>query len=247
MGKIIRGVFEKHIKNKFKTTAIIAAGGTGSRMGLDFNKLFLMIDEKPVLAHTLDVFEGCTKIDEVIIVANERDIQTVKEIVEDFGYSKVKTIATGGETRQESVYKGLLCVSDDTEVVAIHDAARPLINPLVINQCIDTAYEFGASAAGVPAKDTLKRTDSQNVITETVDRDSIVLIQTPQCFKKDVILKAHEKAVSDGFLTTDDCAVAENYGVNVKVIPGNALNLKLTTPDDYYALSALISYRGEFE
>ena len=84
MGKIIRGVFNKHIKNKFKTTAIIAAGGTGSRMGLDFNKLFLMIDDKPVLAHTIDVFEKHSKVDEIIIVANENDLQTVKEIVEDF-------------------------------------------------------------------------------------------------------------------------------------------------------------------
>ncbi len=247
MGKIIRGVFDKHIKNNFNTTAIIAAGGTGSRMGLDFNKLFLMIDEKPVLAHTLDVFEKCQKVDEIVIIANENDIQTVKEIVEDFGYTKVKTIATGGKTRQESVYKGLLCVSEDTQVVAIHDAARPLVNPLVINQCIEAASEFGASAAGVPAKDTLKRVDGQNMITETVDRENIVQIQTPQCFKKDIIIKAHEKAIEEGFSTTDDCAVVEKYGTKVKVIAGNSLNLKLTTPDDYYALSAFITYRGEFE
>ncbi len=247
MGKIIRGVFDKHIKNSFKTTAIIAAGGTGSRMGLNFNKLFLMIDEKPVLAHTLDVFEKCQKIDEIVIVANESDIKTVKEVVEDFGYSKVETIATGGKTRQESVYKGLLCVSEDTQVVAIHDAARPLINPNVIIQCIDAAYELGASAAGISAKDTLKRVNEKNIITETVDRENVVQIQTPQCFRKDIIIEAHEKAISDGFSTTDDCAVVEKYGTKVKVIPGNSLNIKLTTPDDYYALSAFITYRGEFE
>lgn len=247
MGKIIRGVFDKHLKNKFKTAVIIAAGGTGSRMGLDFNKLFLMIDEKPVIAHTIDVFEKCSKVDEIVIVANENDIQTVKEIIEDFGYTKVKTIATGGSTRQESVYKGLLCVSEDTHIVAIHDAARPLINPAVVEQCIDAADEFGASAAGVPAKDTLKKVDSNFIIESTLNRENIVQIQTPQCFKKELILKAHESAMEDSFITTDDCAVAEHYGAKIKVVPGNSFNIKLTTPDDYYVLSALITYRGEFE
>ena len=134
-----------------------------------------------------------------------------------------------------------MCASEDTDVVAIHDAARPLINPVVIGQCLDVAFENGASAAGVFAKDTLKKVDSENNICETLNRENVVLIQTPQCFKKDIILKAHEQAMKDGFLTTDDCAVAEHYGVKVKVIPGNSTNLKLTTPDDYYALSALIT------
>ena len=247
MGKIIRGVFDKHLKNKFKTTVIIAAGGTGSRMGLDFNKLFLMIDDKPVLAHTIDVFEKHSKVDEIIIVANENDLQTVKEIIEDFAYSKVKTIVVGGKTRQESVYNGLLCVSEDTDVVAIHDGARPLITPVVIEQCLDAAFEGGASATGVFAKDTLKKTDNENNICETLNRENVVQIQTPQCFKKDLIIKAYEKAIAEKIETTDDCAVAENFGAKIKVIQGSSFNIKLTTPDDYYALSALITYRGDFE
>lgn len=247
MGEIIRGLFQKNIvKNEYKTSAIIAAGGTGSRMGLTFNKLFLSIDERPVLSYTLDAFEDAPCVDEIILVCNEKDFSLCTEIVTDFGYTKVISIVVGGASRQDSVYKGLQALSPDTDVVVIHDGARPLVTQDMIRLTVDAAYHNGAAAVGVPPADTVKYVKN-NFIADTLDRTSLSLIQTPQAFLKDIILDAHNSAQKGHILTTDDCALVELMNHPVAVVPGSITNIKLTTPDDYELLCAILQFRRDFE
>ena len=145
MAKIIKGIFPTFQEKENTITAIIVAGGSGKRMGIDFNKLFLSIEEKPIIAYTLDVFENCRDIDDIIIVAAEKDFNFVKEIVEAFEYEKVSNIVVGGATRQESVRCGLSALSDDCDVVLIHDGARPLVTNQSILNCIEETVKNGAA------------------------------------------------------------------------------------------------------
>lgn len=243
MGKIIQADFKKHSENQQNCTVILAAAGCGSRMGLGFNKIFLSINEKPVIAYSLEMFETIYEIKNIIIVASKNDIPLICEIVKEFGFKKVKNVICGGTTRQESVLNGLLTIPADTDIVLIHDAARPLITESVILQLIKAAQKDGAAACGVYAIDTLKTVDENLNITETLNRSKIVHIQTPQVFKKDIIIKAHKNAVSTGFKGTDDCSLVEHLGVNVKVVLGERTNVKLTSPEDFVMISALLEYK----
>ncbi len=244
MGKIIRGDFNPNLKMRNKTTAIIAAGGKGTRMGLDFNKIFLSVDSKPILAYTLDVFEAAPSIDSIVLVCSQEDMSLCQEIVSSFGYTKVKHFIKGGSTRQESVRNGLMAISPACDIVIVHDAARPLVTQELIDATIQAANTYGAAAVAVSPVDTVKRING-SIIAETVDRNSLVLIQTPQAFRYEILKKAHENALRNHQLATDDCALAEMIGQTVTVIPGNKSNIKLTTPEDYAIISAYLScYRG---
>lgn len=247
MAKIIKGLFPSFEKRENTVTAIIAAGGSGTRMGIDFNKLFLSIDEKPIIAYTLDAFETCHEIDDIIIVASEKDFTFVKEIVETFEYEKVKSIVIGGATRQESVRRGLSALSDDCDIVLIHDGARPLVSVQSIANCIEETRINGAAALGTPVKDTIKLADDEGFIKDTVPRDSLYLIQTPQGFDRNLIVDAHNYATENGVDATDDCRLVEALGTKVSIVPSESSNIKLTTPDDYFMISALLAYRGDFE
>ena len=246
MGEIIRGLFDQKNTNQYKTTAIIAAGGTGSRMGLTFNKLFLTIDERPVISYTLDVFEDAECIDEIIVVCNEKDFALCNEIISDFSYSKVKSIVVGGASRQDSVYKGLLAVSSDTDIVVIHDAARPLLTEEILKDVVETAQENGAATAAIRPNDTVKVVQS-DLVKDTLDRNQLALIQTPQAFQKNIIMDAHQSAQKSHILTTDDCALAELMNVPVSVVPGSAMNIKLTTPEDFALICAILTFKGDYQ
>lgn len=247
MAKIIKGLFPSFEKKENTVTAIIAAGGSGSRMGIDFNKLFLSIDERPIIAYTLDAFENCREVDDIIIVASEKDFAFVKEIVEAFGYEKVTSIVTGGATRQESVRRGLSALSDECEIVLIHDGARPLVTTQSIANCIEETRENGAAALGTPVKDTIKLADDDGFIKDTVPRENLYLIQTPQGFNRNLIVDAHNYATQNNLDATDDCKLVEALGKKVTIVPSESSNIKLTTPDDYFIISALLAYRGDFE
>lgn len=239
MGKILHGNFNNKIKLRKKTVAIIAAGGKGTRMGLDFNKIFLTIENKPVLAHTLDVFENSDCIDSIILVCSNNDMPICKEIVQQFGFAKIKSVVEGGSTRQESVRKGLNAISSPCDVVVVHDAARPLVTEEMLEKTIDEAYKTGAASVGVTPVDTVKNVCG-NTILETVDRNSLILIQTPQAFKHDILVTAHENARKNHQLVTDDCALCELINQKVTVVQGSKSNIKLTTPEDYALISAYI-------
>lgn len=223
------------------TSVVIAAAGKGSRMGIETNKQYLELQGKPVLAVTIQRFEECDLIDEIIVAANEAEVEFCrKNILERFGFKKVKAIVPGGPTRRKSVYNGLCRVSPGSGIVLIHDGARPFIEAHTIEACIDAAERFGAAVAAVPAKDTIKRADGEGFVDETVDRSNLWYIQTPQAFRFRLIMDAHMKAEQDGFEGTDDAILTERLGHKVKLVTGSYTNIKITTREDLIMAKAMV-------
>lgn len=211
-----------------KISAVIVAGGKGKRMGAGINKVLLKLGGKEILTRTVAVFDKSARIDEIVIVTGAEDIAAVRRL--SAGFCKIKTVTEGGAERQQSVFNGLSEVSGD--IVLIHDGARALITDAEIENVIDDCIKYGAAAAGVPCKDTLKSADADGFIEGTVDRERTYMIQTPQAFETRTITALHKRAASDGLTVTDDCAIAEHYGVRVKITKGSYDNIKLTTPID---------------
>jgi len=228
-------------RKKQDVCAIVVAGGSGQRMGSELPKQFIEVLGRPVLAYTLHALSGCEEIDRIIVVAPRDYLVYCKDIADAFSLTKVSSIIAGGATRQESVARGLEEAGEETGLVLIHDAVRPMIDAKTIQNCIDMARTCGAAAAGVRAKDTIKRTDSNNRIIETVDRESLWFIQTPQVFWYDLISRAHERAKEEGFNATDDCMLAEWCGHTVQVVEGKYENIKITTPQDIYIMEGLLN------
>ncbi len=211
-------------------SAVIAAAGNSTRMGKNTNKQFLMFAGKPVLAHTLLTFSAMAEITEIIIVTRNEDILTVQDMVKDFSIPKIKAILPGGNTRQESVFAGLRHATE--ERVLIHDGARPFVTETEIRDLLKTLVIAPAVALGVPVKDTVKRVNQDGIVTETLPREELWQIQTPQGFVTSKILSAHQKAIEDGISVTDDCALAEYIGIPVRIVSGSYRNIKITTPED---------------
>ena len=238
MGIVIRGIFDKC--NIPKTVAVIPAAGSGTRMNVGFNKLFLSICDKPVIAYTLDAFEDCDSISEIIIVANENEVEMIKEIVEDFNYQKVAKIVKGGATRQISVNNGISATPEDTEIIVIHDAARPLITNQEINDTIQGAIEHGIACSGVYPTDTVKGIDN-SFFSGTYDRDKLFLVRTPQTFKKEILLDVLKKSSEMNFEATDESTLAELCGYKVVAVEGKSTNIKLTNQSDYLLISSFLT------
>lgn len=225
---------------KTKVSAVIVAAGKGLRMNMDENKQFIEISGKPVLARTVQAFEDCSGVDEIIIVVNEEDIIFCKHnIVDEYGLNKVSVIAAGGATRQESVFNGLRQLEGMDGVVLIHDGARPFISCERILENIAAAEEYGACCEAVPVKDTVKQADACGMVEQTLDRESLWAVQTPQSFKYDIILMAHENAAAEGFNGTDDATLVERLGYPLKLIKGNYFNIKITTQEDLVFAEAI--------
>ncbi len=210
-------------------SALIAAAGNSTRMGGN-NKQLLVFEGMPVLVHTLLTFSTMPEIAEIVIVTRAKDILTVQELVKEFSIPKIKAIVPGGTTRQESVFRGLQHISNDR--VLIHDGARPFVTQEEIRQLLKTLTTCPAATLGVPVKDTVKRVAANGLVTETLPREELWQIQTPQGFDTKEILAAHEKAAEHGILVTDDCALAEYIGIPVTIVPGSYRNIKITTPED---------------
>ena len=204
-------------------------------MGGVKNKVFLELGEKTVIEHTLSTFFSCEVIDEIILVTRECDIELCKN------FKNIKVIA-GGKTRQESVYRGL-CEAKDSDIVAIHDGARALILKETIESSIADAKKYNAAAVGVSSKDTLKLVDDNGFIEKTIDREKVYQIQTPQVFKTGEIISAHEKAIKENFIATDDCMLYEKYIGKVKITDGSYDNIKLTTPEDMQIAENILKKR----
>lgn len=215
-------------------SAVIVAAGMGKRMGAGMNKAYLMLCGRTILENTVSVFEKCGKIEEIIVVTD--DTEKCRELLK--GFKKVTAVVLGGKTRQDSVKNGLKASSG--EFVAIHDGARALICEHDIERVIFEAEKYGAAALGVKCKDTLKTADENGFIKETVNRDFVYQIQTPQVFKRIEIEKAHEKA--DGSFT-DDCGVMESTGKRIKIVEGSYENIKITTPEDLITAEKILEKR----
>ena len=234
---------KKQKKHTLFVSCIIAGGGSGTRMGADVNKIFLDLDEIPVLAHTLSAFQNHPQVDEIILVTRECDILGAKDIAEEFGISKLRTIVAGGASRQESVANGLLEVNKDAVVVLVHDAARPLITDGAIREVIETVLSCGGAAVGAPIKSTVKEINADGFITRTPDRAYLYEVQTPQGFSYENIVYMYEQAQKSGISATDDCYLAERLGLPVKMIASSSDNIKITTYDDLLLAELIVSKR----
>ena len=213
-------------------SVVIVSAGRGSRMKADINKQFLKLQNKEVIAHTIDKFYNNENIGEIIVVVREDEAEFFKiNIIEKYGYKNIK-IAFGGSERQDSVYNGLKMVDENCKIVLIHDGARPLVNNETIDSAIESAKENKCVIVGVPVKDTIKVIDENNNVCDTPDRSTLWSIQTPQVFDYSLIMKAHEKAREDNYYGTDDSMLMEYFGQKVKVVEGSYNNIKITTPED---------------
>lgn len=212
-------------------TAIILAAGKGKRMGAAISKQFIDINGKPVIYYTLDKFLKCKVIDKIIIVVSEDEKEYFqKNIIEKYKFP-IKDIVIGGKERQESVYNGLLAAKGSS-IVLIHDGARPFVSNRIIEEGIKYAKEYGAAAPGVMPKDTIKVKDNLGFSKETLKRENLVAIQTPQTFKYELIMECHKSLSESNIQVTDDTMVAEIYGNKVYLYDGEYINIKLTTPED---------------
>lgn len=234
---------KKKKQPKCFVSCIVAAGGKGTRMGAGINKIFLDLCDIPVLAHTLQTLNDCEYINEIIIVTAECDLPGCSDIVKEFEIDKVKTITVGGSQRQDSVKNGISEISENSQIVMVHDAARPLVTPEKLCEVITAAKEFGAAALGVPEKNTLKNIDDNGFITETVDRSKMYAIHTPQVFRKDLIVSMYENADRNNISATDDCYLAEIMDVKIKMVTDNYDNIKITTQDDLMVAEQILIKR----
>ncbi len=224
-----------------KISVIIAAAGFGKRMGGSTNKQYIVLGDRPVLAHTLGVFQRQLSIDEIIIVVrdDERDM-CQKQIVEKYKFSKVKQIVSGGAERQDSVNSALNAIDNQNGYVLIHDGARPFVSPEEIQDVLEMAMTHGAAAVGVAVKDTIKVADEKGCIMGTPERKTLYAIQTPQAFRVVDIKAAFAKAYADGFYGTDDTVLLERLGQKVYISKGKYTNIKITTPEDLVMGEAII-------
>ena len=220
-------------------SAIIVAAGKGTRMQMDEKKQFILVNDKSLVAWSIEAFQKCNDIDEIILVTNKEDIEFCKsEIVEKYDYGKVRGIVAGGSSRGESVYNGLREAKCD--YVLIHDGARPLISPTDISRCVEEVKVKKAVCMAVPVKDTIKVVDECGVIDKTPKRDTLWSAQTPQVFEYELIFMAYSKAIQDGYESTDDCSVVERLGIDVHVVMGSYENIKITTKEDVNYLKLIM-------
>lgn len=224
-------------------SAVIAAGGRGTRMGAGFNKVFMKLCGDEILLHTIRAFNESPFVDEIIVVTGAEDIERVKELAKAHNIMKLTEVTEGGETRRASVYNGIRASHGD--IIAVHDGARCLISQKEIADAVEDCRSFGAAAVGVPCKDTLKSADDNGFIAGTIDRSRTYLIQTPQIFRRDLITAAHEKAADEGFEPTDDCMLIERYGGRIKITEGSYDNIKLTTPEDIAVAERILQRRAD--
>ena len=225
-----------------KITAIVLAAGQGKRMKSSIQKQYMQLAGHPVLYYCLKAFEE-SSVGNVILVTGESETEYCrKQIVEKYGFSKVTGIVTGGKERYDSVYNGL-CAAD-CDYVLIHDGARPLVNTDIIERTIDAVKKYDACTTGMPVKDTIKRSDEEGMVADTLPRKSLWQIQTPQAFRYSIIKDAHERlrnGENDFCEVTDDSMLVEQMsGCRVKLIEGDYKNIKVTTPEDIVLAGAFL-------
>ncbi len=214
-----------------KAQAIIAAAGEGKRMGAAKPKTLLPVAGVPMIVHTLRAFEACDSVDKVVLVVHPDYAGEYRGLVEEYGLTKVKEYITGGSRRSESVGNGLTYVDHDCGIIVVHDGARPLIKPQLIDKAVAKCVTDRAVVIGVPVKQTIKKINSgEGTVERTLDREELWEIQTPQVFLKDILVEAYEHAKSMD--VTDDASLVEQIGIKVKVLQGDYFNIKITTPED---------------
>lgn len=210
-------------------SAIIVAAGQGKRFGSETPKQFLHLGDKPLIFHTLEKFQSCSLIDEIILVLAEDKIDFFHSL--EYRSQKALKLAVGGKTRAESVFNGFQLIDERTEIVAVHDGARPFVSVEEISKTVQTAQKHGAACLVAPINETVKRV-SQGKIVETVDRCLLRRALTPQAFKREILARAFENASLDETVT-DECFLVEKTGVEIAIVEGSLRNIKITTSEDW--------------
>ena len=221
-------------------TAVFPAAGQGRRMNVGINKVFLDLVGKPILVHTLQRFSRSKYINHLVVVVAAEDISFIRKLLKAVPGLKPYQVVAGGSERQYSIANGLAVVPKESEIVLVHDAARPLTSVETIDRVVEGAREIGGAIAAVPEKNTVKIVAEDGIVRETPPRKTLWEVQTPQGFRKDILLEAYRKAEEDGFLGTDDSSLVERLGVPVKVVESDYRNIKVTTPEDLLIAEALL-------
>ena len=225
------------------TAAILVAAGSFTRMG-GIPKQRVLLEGKPVIAHTLAAFQSAKQIQKIVLVARKEDLTDFRALCKQYGFTKVIAVVEGGKTRQQSVLCGLRHIDRDAGYLAIHDGARPLIRPEVIDGVIEAARRCQAAAAAVRVKDTVKIADENGFILETPDRSRLWNVQTPQAFEAALYRRAMDEACQKGWDFTDDCQLIEMTGQRVCLYEADYTNIKITTPEDIAVARALLQERN---
>ena len=218
------------MSSKATVSAVILAAGSSTRMGVP--KQFLLLQGQPLLTYTLLAFQACDSVQEIVVVARLEDVEKIQEIAQTKNITKLTKVVEGGSSRRESARCGVQVCNSESEYVAVHDGARPLITPQIIKEVIAAAKEYGAAAAAVPTKDTIKQVDANGFVVNTPPRETLWNVQTPQIFKRDLYLQALDNCEKTNIEVTDDCQMVELLGHTIKLVEGSYTNIKVTTPED---------------
>jgi 2-C-methyl-D-erythritol 4-phosphate cytidylyltransferase len=222
-------------------SAIIVAAGSGKRFGTKIPKQFVELAGKPLLIHTLQRFDDCDEIGEIVLVLPSNETAGFLKIIEKFPLRKLSKIVAGGKTRAESVSKGFQAVRpQNAEIVAIHDGARPLVSNDEISQTVAKARETGAACLVATVTDTIKRVKDGKIV-ETIDRSELRRALTPQAFRYDILKQAFDKSKLDE-TATDECYLVEKLGIEISIVEGSSRNMKITSPEDIAIAEALLKY-----
>ncbi|MBR4893060.1 MAG: 2-C-methyl-D-erythritol 4-phosphate cytidylyltransferase [Clostridia bacterium] len=221
-----------------KICAILLASGTGSRMNSKVKKQFMEINSKPLFYYSLKTISEVECIKEIIVVTGKEDINYVNGLIKEFEFDKVHNVIAGGERRQDSVYNALKIIDKTYDFVLIHDSARPLVNGKDIENVIEDGISYGCATLGVKVKDTIKTVDENGFSQNTLNRDELISVQTPQVAKLDILLSGHTEFRDTLF--TDDTMVMEKMGVKTKITIGSYSNIKITTSEDLIYLKELM-------
>ena len=227
-----------------KITAIIAAAGQGSRMG-GKGKQFIELEGKPIIGWTISVFEESDPVGEIVLVLNKDDLEMGRELIKSQNFKKVTNVVPGGKERQDSVWNGLRTLKSDTDMVVIHDGARPLVTKELISSSIAEAKVHGAAIVATPLADTVKSSKENGFVLDTLERSNLWSVQTPQTFKYKVIFEAYERAQKIGYHATDDAKLVERLGLPVKIVMGSCENIKITTPEDLDIAKCILKNRAQ--
>lgn len=222
-------------------TAVVPAAGSSLRMG-GSDKLMIPLNGKPVLLYTMEALEACTEIDEIIVAVKAEKREEIWDLLDAQHYGKLKLVIAGGDSREDTVRQCILAADPQTQLIAVHDGARPLATSEMIGRVVRMAARTHAAIAAVPVKDTVKRV-SNGHITETPERSELYAAQTPQVFDKDLLAGAYVNAARCKIKCTDDAMAVESLGVSVAICEGEYDNLKITTPVDIFAAESILRNR----
>ena len=225
-----------------RCTALVAAAGSSSRMG-GTDKLMELLDGVPVLVRTLTALQQARRVDEIVVAAREEQIVAISQLCRTYGITKCAKVVQGGESRAESVLRAALEARPDAELLAVQDGARPLVTPELIDAVAAAAAKTAAAAPAVPVKDTIKSVGPDGAVAETLERDTLRAVQTPQIFEASLLKAALQSVLESGVSVTDDCSAVERLGKRVYLVEGDEENLKITTPVDLLLAEAILSGR----